>query len=445
MIIMKFGGTSVADAQAMKQAAEIVVNAQEPVLAVLSACSGITNKLVEVAKQSVHISDADRNSLIDEIIQYHQSVANDLKLQDDQVQETILKLGEDLRSFCEGISILGECTKRSYDKAASFGELLSTVIFNAFLSKNGNQSSWFDARDCMKTNSDFMKAVVDEQLLSDAVNEKLIPQFEKHIIIITQGFIGSDAEDSTTTLGRGGSDYSAALFGASLQADSIIIWTDVSGIASADPRIIPDAFFIPSMSFDEARMLSFFGAKVLHPETILPALDKDIPVYVKNTFRPMDAGTKLTRKGDPTQKGMRSVIGKNNVSLIKIRSLKHGEADIETVNRFLASLPGIVLLSGGIEHSLYAIVDCLEVEIRKHVDVMREHSIEIKEGTLISAVGPNFHAASSEAAIKGFYEIVFQCESHPVFISGLQSNTLNAFIQTKNALPILQKLHGLCS
>ncbi|MBI3259266.1 MAG: aspartate kinase [Ignavibacteriae bacterium] len=298
MNVLKFGGTSVATAPAMRQVRTIIEKTGGAIV-VLSACGGVTNRLLYGIQLAGDGQSAGATEIVNEIEQRHLDLCRDL-LPDESLQRNILSkvktLCEELRVFCEGVALLGECTPRSIDIAGSFGERLSTLVFSLYCQAEGINAVLFDVRGIMRTDSNFTSAKINFPELQRLSDEKLTPLLTDGAIIITQGFIGSDKRGITTTLGRGGSDLSAALIGAAIAADEILIYTDVSGIASADPRIIPTARPIPEMSFAEARELSFYGAKVLHPETILPAVERDIPVRVLNTFAPDDTGTLIVAK-----------------------------------------------------------------------------------------------------------------------------------------------------
>lgn len=298
MNVLKFGGTSVATAPAMRQVRTIIEKTGGAIV-VLSACGGVTNRLlycIELAGEGKSVGAAE---IVNEIEQRHLDLCRELLSDESYLSDALTKvkaLCEELRVFCEGVALLGECTPRSIDIAGSFGERLSTLVFWLYCKTEGINVILFDVREIMRTDSNFTSAKINFPELQRLTDEKLTPLLTQGAIIITQGFIGSDKRGITTTLGRGGSDLSAALIGAAIAADEILIYTDVSGIASADPRIIPNARSIPEMSFAEARELSFYGAKVLHPETILPAVERDIPVRVLNTFAPDDTGTIIVAK-----------------------------------------------------------------------------------------------------------------------------------------------------
>jgi aspartate kinase len=447
MIVMKFGGTSVQDAFAMRNVLSIAQEySGQKILMVSSACSGITSELLSIASDSVYLNDEDRIHRIQEIIKRHIDICNELGLEQGTVKQ-IEDIGSHLLSYCEGIALLGECTDRSQDAIASCGELFSTIILTGLLGSHLNVQ-WFDARKSMKTYDLNSGAQVNMEQTSLLSNQLLKPLFEQCDIVVTQGFIGSDDDNRTTTLGRGGSDYSAAIFGAVLEAEEIIIWTDVSGIASADPRVIPHARYLECMSFDEARMLSFFGAKVLHPETILPALQKDIPVHVRNTFKASDRGTTITRMGDEAASGMRSVIARKPVSFVQVRALQvSNEHSMSELMKELEQLSGLKpMISVMIDSTIGLIYDVSVSKIEEYVKHLEEdNNAEIGEYALISAIGPNFRNSNSKEVVKKFHEIIHENEESPIIFSGIQKNTLAALVNSVHAENILKELHALCT
>jgi len=447
MIVMKFGGTSVQDADAMNAVVSIVKEyADQKILIVSSACSGITSELLAIASDSVHLNDADRMQRVDAIINRHLNICEHLGLDDLSIAH-IHEIGKHLQSHCEGIALLGECTKRSKDAIASCGELFSTRILSSIIGAHCTVD-WFDARRAMKTDSQHLHAQVNMKETAILSKQLLQPLFEQHDIVITQGFIGSNDEEHTTTLGRGGSDYSAAIFGAVLDAEKIIIWTDVSGIASADPRVIPDARFIECMSFDEARMLSFFGAKVLHPETILPAMQKDIPVQVKNTFKSADLGTTISQRGDESSHGIRSVIAKMPVSYIQIQA----QQDVKTLSsdQLLNDVERLIgsksLMSFSIDSMVGLICDA-SVETVQDIAHFFGDEIDssIGEYALISAIGHNLRGNQSKDSVENFQRIVYDNDDAPIFIGTIHKNATFALVNSRNAKAILQEIHASIS
>lgn len=311
MIIQKFGGTSVADARAMRAVLSIVRRdiARHPIV-VLSACSGATNDLIALVEYAAKGDRMAVQQRIQALRDRHLALCNDLIHHADrcaEVSDRIRMMCTELSVYCEGVALLGECTPRSIAYSSAMGELLSSTIFTAFAQNEGVAAVFADARNFMRTDDTFLKGRVDTAMLRILAEEHIVKPLRDGAVIITQGFIGADAAGRTTTLGRGGSDYSAALLGAAVHAHEIQIWTDVSGIASTDPRRVPSAYTIPKMSFAEARELAYYGAKVLHPETIVPAVEQGITVRVLNTFAPDDEGTTITPHNDEEGSGFRGI------------------------------------------------------------------------------------------------------------------------------------------
>lgn len=295
MIVMKFGGSSVADADCMRQVAGLVrARLDQAPLVVLSAMGKTTNALFAMARQAERgdMQGAVQAHLA--LIAHHQTAVEGLfpdgaprPLLDDLQQEYA-----ELLLLLRGVALLRELSPRSLDAIAAFGERLSTRIFAAYAG-----FPWVDARTVMRTDARFGEAQPQMAELKALADQHLAPRLGSGTAVVTQGYIGATADGTTTTLGRGGSDYSAALFGAALGASEVQIWTDVEGVLTCDPRLVPEAQPLPVLSFAEAAELAAFGAKVLHPATVQPAVEADIPVTVRHTQRPDGAFTTLTREG----------------------------------------------------------------------------------------------------------------------------------------------------
>ncbi|MDW8075847.1 MAG: aspartate kinase [Bacteroidota bacterium] len=306
MRVMKFGGTSVANAKALQHAAHLVLCAavNEQILVVVSAFRGVTDELLGLVHSAARGQpwEARWHALA----QRHRQVAQELGILPYQPLDELL---EYVHAYCSGVALLGECTPRMLDEIAACGELLSSHLLAAYLRSEGGDVEWFDVRYAIKTNAHFTAAQVEWQLTATAVETELRPVLDRHRIVVTQGFIASTRSGLTTTLGRGGSDYSAAILGACLHAEGVEIWTDVSGIFSADPRIVPDAVSLPQMTLGEIAALSAYGARVLHPLTIVPAIEHGIPVTVRNTFEPQHPGTQIVDALPEAQWGIRALVG----------------------------------------------------------------------------------------------------------------------------------------
>lgn len=330
MIVVKFGGTSVADAQAIDRAAGVVRSrAQRKPLVVVSALGGATNALLAIASQAAEGQLISAISGVETLRQRHLAVAEEL-LSDreslDEVQAELSASFDELAHLAEALSTLGHATPRSRDAIASKGELLSSLLVVAAFRERGIDAAHVDATEVMLTSDDFERAEPKQELIADAAQRVIRPLLESGRVAVVGGYVGATDHGIVTTLGRGGSDFSASLFGAALGAEAIEIWTDVDGMLSADPRVVKGARLIDRIRFDEASELASFGAKVLHPSTIAPAVRLGIPVYIYNSRNPDGKGTQITF--DAPARPVTAVAGKQGVTVVRIKSprmlLQHG-------------------------------------------------------------------------------------------------------------------------
>ena len=322
MIVCKFGGTSVADAAAIGRVIEIIDGKrnQQPVV-VVSALGGATNTLLDIANKAANGELLTSLQLVEQLRDRHLREATALLHGSPEAEELALDIGatfDELAHLAEAFKTLGYLTPRSLDAVAAIGELLSSQIVAAAFRRQGYPAVFVDARDVMRTNDVFTKAEPDIEGLRQAAQERLVPHLQQGRIPVMGGFVGATAARVTTTLGRGGSDYSASLIGAAIDATAIEIWTDVDGMLTADPRVIPAAQLIERISFDEAAELAAFGAKVLHPATIAPAVQRGIPVYVFNSRNPAAKGTMIAF--DAPRLPVRAIAGKRATTMVKLRS-----------------------------------------------------------------------------------------------------------------------------
>lgn len=335
MAVMKFGGTSVGTAMAMKQALSIVAEERKNgvPLVVLSACSGITNKLIQIAEAAGAGNTDEAIARAGEVRQHHLSLVDELIGKESLKKELAAAIDAyvgNLEMLAKGVGIVGELTERSKDMFCSFGELLSTTVFAAAMNEyDGLDARWIDVRTVMITDDCYGFARPINDICEAKSLEIISPILRSGVIVVTQGYIGSTVGGRTTTLGRGGSDLSAALLGAWLHEDAIEIWTDVDGVMTCDPRLVPEARSIRVMTFSEAAELAYLGAKVLHPDTIAPAVQKNIPVYVLNSYHPDSKGTLITN--DP-----KLLSGMSYEGLVKSIAVKKGQCIINVrSNRML--------------------------------------------------------------------------------------------------------------
>jgi aspartate kinase len=326
MIIMKFGGTSVEDAKAMRNVAEIVERRldRKPVV-VASACSGVTSALLSLARGAL---DGGRGRSLEQVEQLrnrHQQIARDLVEGDVliTIQSQIDAMLDELRDLVKSIAILGELTNRSLDTFASFGEKLSTLLLCNAMRRRGMNVVLVNAQEVMITNADFTRAVPLFEEIERRVPRVIGDSVRAGHVVVTQGFLGATSTGIPTTIGRGGSDYSAAIFGAALDAEEIQIWTDVDGMMTSDPSKIKGAQLIKEMTYREAAELAYFGAKVLHPSTITPAVQKNIPVRILNSRRPFVDGTVIVQEPrSPDPRVVKSIAYKGGITMINIISTR---------------------------------------------------------------------------------------------------------------------------
>ncbi|MCZ4059562.1 lysine-sensitive aspartokinase 3 [Pantoea sp. LMR881] len=286
LIVAKFGGTSVADFEAMNRSADVVLADANTRLVVLSASAGITNLLVSLAEGQ---EPSQRVSLLDEIRRIQYAIIDRLQ-RPDVIREEIDRMIENIAMLSEAAALATSTALT--DELVSHGELMSTLLFVEILRERQVNAEWFDVRKVMRTDDRFGRAEPEVDVLAEQATAQLQPRIAQ-ALVVTQGFIGSESKGRTTTLGRGGSDYTAALLGEALHAARVDIWTDVPGIYTTDPRVVPTAKRIDEITFEEAAEMATFGAKVLHPATLLPAVRRDIPVFVGSSKDPAAGGTRV--------------------------------------------------------------------------------------------------------------------------------------------------------
>lgn len=294
-IVAKFGGSSMADATAMLRSAKVAID-NKASLIVVSATYGTTNQLILLSELAQSASWQECESLIEDINNKHFQIAQDLKVSG-EVLDSIKTLLKEVKTISRGINLLKECSPKAFDRLQSFGERLSSTLFvKAVQDCSEKPVEFLDAREIISTDDTFGKATPLISTIEKNCNDKLQKCLSSEVLMVTQGFIGQSSDGSTTTLGRGGSDYSAALFAEGMNATTLQIWTDVAGIATTDPRIVKEAKPIEEITFQEAAELATFGAKILHPTTLTPALRKNIQVFVGSSYEATAKGTWIKKE-----------------------------------------------------------------------------------------------------------------------------------------------------
>lgn len=398
---MKFGGTSVADAAAVQRVIAIVRGAARDhrVVVVVSAMARVTDALLgacDMARRGV-AADVARN--LDELRQRHMSAVEGLLGRDSAAAVTLAAEIDaelqSLRSVLESIRVLGELTPRGQDRVAAAGELMSSRIVAAALETANVAAAWIDVRAALVTDGQHGSAVPVMALTSDAVGIHLRPVLSRGLVAVVGGFVGATTAGVTTTLGRGGSDYSAAILGAALDADEIQIWTDVDGMLTADPRIVAGAQLVPRLSFGEASELAYFGAKVLHPSTILPAVERDIPVRILNTMKPTGRGSVIAGSIPKDGRPLTAIACKRDVTVVDVTSTRmlmaHGflRRLFEVFERHRTSVDVVTTSEVSVSMTLDddSRLEAIERDLREFAAVRVERRMAI-----VSAVGDQLRA-----------------------------------------------------
>lgn len=353
MNVFKFGGSSLADAARIQSACEIII-ANNPKAVVLSAMKGVTNALISGAElaEKGDKSYLDCISLIkDKKEQATKGLFDDKKAA--KVYSYLESLLDELKDILHGVELVKECSPRSLDFISSFGERMNCYMVSEYLTSIGHNSYFIDARDVIKTDDNFGDANVDLETSYQLIDKKI--DSSKGIAIVT-GFIGSTEDGITTTLGRNGSDFTASIVGAAINSDNVEIWTDVDGVLTADPRVVENAFVIPELSIVEAMEMSYFGAEVIHPYTLLPVVEKNIPVYIKNTLNPSAPGTLIAKD---VKKSDREITGIASIDKVSIINIEGGG---------MIGLPGMA-------SRIFAALARAEVNIIMITQASSEHSI----------------------------------------------------------------------
>ena len=444
MIVCKFGGTSVQDAAAIRRVAEIIEakRPRDPVV-VVSALGGATNGLLDIAHKAANGELLAALTVIEGLRDRHLREAAALLDGSTDAEDLALDIAtsfDELAHLAEAFRTLGYLTPRSLDTVAAIGELLSSQLVAAALRGCGLPTQFVDARRVMLTNDEFTRAEPDTDAIAAACRATLLPLVERGVIPVMGGFVGATASGVTTTLGRGGSDFSASLVGAAMDAEAIEIWTDVDGMLTADPRVVPGARLIDRIRFDEAAELAAFGAKVLHPSTIAPAVQRGIPVYVFNSRKPEGTGTLIAFEAPRLP--VRAIAGKRETTLIKLRSarmlLAHGflRRVFEVFERHRISVDVVTTSEVSISVTLdeTANLEGVVSELMEFGDV----AVERHRG-MIAVVGAGIADGGTALA-----RAIAALGDIPVHMASLSATGINftLVIDDAQVVPAMQRLHA---
>lgn len=405
MIVIKFGGTSVGDADRVANAIEIVSERRHRTpIVVVSALSGVTNDLVAASEAAREQKPERVREIIEAVRARHEDVAFRLvQHKSDFLDSFITKLDkqvEQIRTILDSIAILGEITLRAKDKVMSIGEKLSSVLFAYTMMMRALPADHVESEEVIWTDDRFGGASPNMPKTREEARRVLGPLLERHRIPVMGGFIGRTTEGATTTLGRNGSDFSAAIVGAAIGAEEVQIWTDVDGLLTCDPRLVPGARVIDRLSYEEAAELAWFGAK-LHPRTLEPAIDAGIPVRVLNTHNPISAGTLIARDGAVGEHGPRSIARKKGITVVHMTS-----------NKMLGAHGFLARIFNVFEHLAISVDLIATSEVSVSVTVDEKHDMDelnrrlsefadvemIDNQSIIAIVGTNLLADSAVGA-----------------------------------------------
>jgi aspartokinase/homoserine dehydrogenase 1 len=455
MKILKFGGSSVGSAENIEKVIDIVRKSieTETRIVVLSAMQGTTDALIEIGKTAEKGDDGFRLK-IKELANKHLTVIE--KLVSERYQDGIFDFVEnrinELKNICEGVFLLKELSPRTLDRIVSLGEILSTKIVSAGFSSLGVDNTWKDSRQLIQTDSNFGFAAVN----FEKTNAQIKKYFESQIanLFILSGFIATDANGITTTLGRGGSDYTGAILAAALDAEVLEIWTDVSGMMTADPRIVRNIRQIPHITYREAMELSHFGAKVIYPPTIQPVMKKGIPVWVKNTFAPDDFGTLIEAETAPEKEIIRGISSIDNISLLSLEG--SGMVGIPGFSKRLfdslsrASINVILITQSSSEHSICVAVEeksgekakeAVDKEFENEIAVGKIEPLGVENGlSILALVGDNMKNHTGIAG-KMFASLGHNGVNIRAIAQGSSERNISAIIESKDVRKAINTLH----
>ncbi len=455
MKVLKFGGSSVGSAENIEKVVEIVVKATESDICavVLSAMQGTTDALIAVGK-AAETGDEGFRAQIKEIENKHFAAARALVAEyaSDGVFDFIENRVNELKSICEGVYLLRELSPRTLDRIVSFGEILSTKMFAAKLNSLNIENSWKDSRQLIRTDSNFTNAAVDFKETNWQI-QKYFSQTTKKIHVL-QGFIASDASGATTTLGRGGSDYTGAILAAALDAEVLEIWTDVSGMMTADPRIVRNIRRIPRISYREAMELSHFGAKVIYPPTIQPVLQKNIPILIKNTFAPDDFGTLIETESIDKQEIIRGITSIDRISVLNLEG--SGMVGIPGFSKRLfdalskAKINVILITQSSSEHSICVAIEekfadtaksAVDEEFTYEIEVGKIEPLRVeKDFSILALVGDNMKAHTGVSG-KMFHALGSQGINIHAIAQGSSERNISTIIHSRDVRKAVNSLH----
>jgi bifunctional aspartokinase / homoserine dehydrogenase 1 len=458
MITMKFGGTSVGDIRRLQEVASIVRDhlPRNPVL-VASAMGGVTNLLLDTAQLAVQRETAQVQKHIDALREKHFQVIDALVKDPARKRDLIEgqdRIFQELSNLYHGVSLLKELSVRSLDAIASVGEILSCMQIAAILNDCAVPAEFVDSRALIRTDARFGEATVDFSVTNEKVRQKLLPLVNGKVTPVVTGFIAGTEDGLTTTLGRSGSDYTGSIVGAALGSEEIWIWTDVDGVMTADPRHVKGAIVLPDISYREAAEMSYFGAKVIHPKTMLPAIESSIPIRIKNTFNPSHPGTLISRAAHSTERVVKTITSIDNLSLIAVEG--NGMVGVPGVSaRIFSALARVqvnvmMISQASSEHNVCFVVpqrDCNRAVDELHtefsIDIARKIIDDIKLQDSVSIVAVVGEGMKGFRGIAGkTFSAVAQVGVNIVAIAqGSSELNISLVVEQNDARKAVQAIH----
>jgi len=446
MIVMKFGGTSTQDAEAMRNVVRIVrAHLERRPILVISAIAQATNMLEQTGMLAGQGKAGEARDVLLKLFDRHYTIVDTLvsdRQRHAELRKIITYSFHELEELVKGLAIVRELTPRMLDTFYCYGEILSSRIITAALQEDGVAAEWLDTKDFLLTDENFNRASPVWHTIEERLSSIALPLIEQGIVPVTQGFIGVTASGQRTTMGRESSDFSAAIVGTVLHAEDIQIWTDVDGVLTADPCIVAAPKKIKTLSFEEAYELSYFGAKVLHPKTILPAVEKNIPVHIFNSRRPHLSGTKIAASAHSSVVAIKSVAYKRNVVVIAVTPKRRLSQYMlwEHIHNILTQHDAVANMTVTSEYS-YAFV----LETTNRVEAILDHLREIgvvtrlPEKGIVCLVGANLR--QSPTIVNRIFHSVAEFGITMISFGASSSNV--SFVVDDAAVPeVVRKIHA---
>lgn len=443
---MKFGGTSTQDAPAIANVVEIVkAHLQQKPIVVVSAIAQATNMLEKIGKFAADKNDREARETLTQFFSRHYTIVDQLirHITRNRNLRSILDAAhEEIETIIKGVTILRELTPRTLDTLYSYGELLSSRIVSVALQDHGIQSEWVDTKDFMFTDENFNRATPHLDIIEEKLKSNLLHLVEKEIVPVTQGFIGITLSGRRTTMGRESSDYSAAIIGAALDVDDIQIWTDVDGVLTADPAVVPDAKKVKMLLFKEAYELSYFGAKVLHPNTMIPAIEKSIPIHIYNSRRPHSAGTLVTSALPSNSAVLKSIAYKRNITILALLPNKRLGQYIfwEHIQNILTKHGITILTSVTAEYGYSLAAEEKQITQALLQDLNDIGTVSVNEKKcIISVLGSNI--SQNPGALNRIFSSIADFNISMISFGASQSS-INIVLEDDDALDAVREIHS---